>query len=424
MKELIRSFKYKILPILAVIGPGIIAATADTDAGGITTNSLVGARFGYSLIWVLVLITISLAVTQEMGARMGAVTGKGFGGVIREKFGARWAAFAIFVMLIANLGTTVAEFAGIQASLSIFGVSKFISIPVSALVVYYLIAKYDFKRVQRIFLFSSMVYFTYIISGIMAKPDWGQVAKSIIVPSIPSASSGMLKEYIVTVVALIGTTITPWGQFFIQSFTVDKRLDEKDLSIIKADVYFGAFFTATISLFIIVACAATIWSAGIPVSPTDDAATLATALAPLAGRFASGLFAFGLLNASLLGAAILPLTSSYATCETFGFESGIDNSTKEAPVFYGLFIFFILVSSVITMIPGMPLLAVMFWSQILNGALLPIILWFALLITKDKEFMKEYVGSKALNAVGTITVLMVVLVTIAMIVTQLIDYLS
>lgn len=414
--------KRKLLLLFAAIGPGLIAANADNDAGGITTYSLAGARFGYSLIWVLLLVTISLAITQEMGARMGAVTGKGFGGLIREKFGAKWAAFAISVMLIANLGTTTAEFAGIQASLSIFGISKYISIPVAAVTVYYLIAKFDFKRVQKVFLISSVLYFTYVISGFMAHPDWSLAAKSIVAPAIPSLSSGMLTEYIVMIVAVIGTTITPWGQFFIQSYIVDKRLNADDLPYARADVYFGGFFTNFIAFFIIVACAATLWHSGIHVKPTDDAATLAQALAPMAGRFASTIFAFGLLNASFLGAAILPLTSSYATCETFGWEAGIDKSTREAPIFYGLFIFFIAVSSAIVLIPGLPLLGIMFSSQIINGALLPIILYFALKITNDKDFMKKHVSSRISRIIATVTASVLVLLTIAMIVTQLMQY--
>ncbi len=420
--------KNKLLPFLAVIGPGIIAANADNDAGGITTYSLAGAKFGYGLLWILIFLTISLAITQEMGARMGAVTGKGLGGLIREKFGAKASAFAIFIMLIANLGTTVAEFAGIQASLSIFNVPSYISIPIAAFTVYYLIAKFDFKRVQKVFLFSSLFYIAYIVSGVFAKPDWGFAVKSLVVPAIPPLSSDIFNEYVIMTIAIIGTTITPWGQFFIQSFTVDKRLDEKDLKYARIDVFFGAFVTNFIAFIIIVTCAATLWKSGITINPTDDAATLAKALEPLSainpiiGRLSSTIFAFGLLNASLLGAAILPLTSSYAACETFGWESGIDKTTKEAPIFYGLFVFFILVSSIIIIIPNMPYIAIMFWAQIINGILSPIILIYALKITKDKSFMKEHATSGALNSIGTIIIAILVMLTIAMVITQIIQY--
>ncbi|MHB1001775.1 MAG: NRAMP family divalent metal transporter [Armatimonadota bacterium] len=419
-----RISRHKLIPLLAAIGPGLIAANADNDAGGITTYSLAGARFGYSLIWILILITISLAVTQEMGARMGAVTGKGFGGLIREKFGARWAAFAIFAMLIANLGTTTAEFAGIQASLAIFGVNKFISIPIAAIAVYYLIAKFDFKRVQKVFLVSSILYLTYVISGVVANPDWSLAAQNIVRPQIPPISSSLFKNYLIMLVAVIGTTITPWGQFFIQSYIVDKRLGAEDLPYARADVFVGSFFTNFIAFFIIVACAATLWKSGMPVLPTDDAATLSQALAPLAGRFASTIFAFGLLNASFLGAAILPLTSSYATCETFGWEAGINKTTKEAPIFYGLFIFFILVSSLIVLIPGLPLLAIMFWPQILNGALLPIILIFAIKITNDRLVMSKYTNSKPFNYIALTTAIVLIILTVVMIITQLMQYLN
>lgn len=261
-----------------------------------------------------------------------------------------------------------------------------------------------------------------------AKPDWGFAVKSLVVPAIPPLSSDIFNEYVIMTIAIIGTTITPWGQFFIQSFTVDKRLDEKDLKYARIDVFFGAFVTNFIAFIIIVTCAATLWKSGITINPTDDAATLAKALEPLSainpiiGRLSSTIFAFGLLNASLLGAAILPLTSSYAACETFGWESGIDKTTKEAPIFYGLFVFFILVSSIIIIIPNMPYIAIMFWAQIINGILSPIILIYALKITKDKSFMKEHATSGALNSIGTIIIAILVMLTIAMVITQIIQY--
>ena len=409
--------KYRWTLFLAAIGPGLISANADNDAGGITTYSLAGAQFGYSLIWVLILVTISLAVTQEMGMRMGAVTGKGFGGLIREKFGAKWSAFAIFVMLIANLGTTTAEFAGISASLQMFGISKYISIPVAAVLVLYLIARFDFRRVQKVFLVSSALYLTYVVSGVMAHPDWGTAVRSVVHPSIQ-----LNTNYLLTLVAVIGTTITPWGQFFIQSYIVDKRLDTDDLPYARADVLFGGFFTNFIAFFIIIACAATIWkSTGGHVNPSTFTATQAAeALRPLAGEFARNLFAFGLFNASLLGAAILPLTSSYATCETFGWEAGIDKKTHEAPIFYGLFVFFIALSSIIVLVTGLPSILVMFMPQVLNGMLLPIILIFVLKITNDVRVMGRYTNSRAYNVIAFATVAGLILMTILLLASPLI----
>ena len=406
----------RLIPLLAAIGPGLIAASADNDAGGITTYSRAGAEFGYSLLWMLILITFSLAVTQEMGARMGAVTGKGFGGLIREKFGARWAAFAILVMLIANLGTTTAEFAGIAMSLSLFGLSRFISVPLAAFAVFFLIVRFDFRRVQKVFLISGLLYLTYVISGIKAHPDWGFAASSIVRPEIPFSIA-----YLIMFVATVGTTITPWGQFFIQSYVVDKRLGVEDLKYARADVYLGAFFTNFIAFFIIVACAATLWVHGLHIETAADAAK---ALQPLAGRFASTLFAFGLLNASLLGAAILPLTSSYATCETFGWEAGIDKTFGESPIFYGMFTFFIVISSLIVLIPHLPLLQIIFMPQIVNGMLLPIILVFVIKITNDKTFMGKHTNSRLFNGIAITTAAVMVLLSILLLASPLIQRLA
>jgi NRAMP (natural resistance-associated macrophage protein)-like metal ion transporter len=410
--------KQRLAMLLAVIGPGLVAASADNDAGGIITYSLAGARFEYTLLWVLFLVTISLGVTQEMGARMGAVTGKGFGGLIREKFGARWAAFAILIMLCANLGTTVAEFAGIAASLSIFNVSRFICVPLAAAGIYFLIAKYDFPRVQRVFLFSSLVYFTYVISGILAKPDWHLALKNTFVPTLR-----MDYAYIWMFVATVGTTITPWGQFFIQSFVVNKRLKAEDLSYVKADVYVGAFFTDFIAFFIIVACAATVYKMGfqIPDHPTEAVHVIAKALQPLAGKFAVYLFAYGLLNASLLGAAIVPLTSAYATCETFGWESGVDKNPREAPIFFGVFLFYLVVPSAIVLLaPPHLLIEAMVLPQVLNGMLLPIILIFVLKITNDSLFMGKYTNSRIFNVISVITTIVMIILTIMLLVDPII----
>ena len=408
-----RLLKHKWVLFFAAIGPGLIAANADNDAGGITTYSLAGAKFGYGLLWVLTVITLSLAVTQEMGARMGAVTGKGFGGLIREKFGARWTAFAIFVMLIANLGTTNAEFAGIATSMGIFGIHKYISVPIAAVAIYFLITRFNYRRVQRVFLISSSLYLAYVVSGFLARPDWSFALKSLVMPRL-----SLKTDYLLMFIAVVGTTITPWGQFFIQSFIVDKRLSKEDLPYARADVYVGAFFTDFISFFIIVACAATIFATG---GHINDAADAAKALHPLAGRFASTLFAYGLLNASLLGAAVLPLTSAYATCEAFGWESGIDKKPSEAPMFFALFTFFIAASSLIVLMPRMPLLKIMVLSQVLNGALLPIILIFVLLVTNDKKVMGTYTNSRTFNIIATATTVGLIIMTILLLLSPFIQ---
>lgn len=408
--------KQRLALLFAALGPGLITASADNDAGGITTYSLAGARFGYSLLWVLFFITISLAVTQEMGARMGVVTGKGFGGLIREKFGARWAALAIFVMLIANFGTTTAEFAGIATSLTIFGLSRYISVPLAGLAVWFLITRFNYRRVQKIFLFSSLIFFTYVISGILARPDWSVAMKSIVQPQIQ-----MTTGYLLMLVAVVGTSITPWGQFFIQSFTAEKRLNEEDLPYLRADVYAGAIFVSLIAFFIIVACAATIWAKNLQIK---DAAHAAMALGPLAGRFASSLFAFGLLNASLLGAAILPLTSAYATCETFGWEAGIDKTSRQAPIFFGLFAFFIAASSLIVLIPNLPLLQIMFIPQVLNGILLPVILIFILKISNDSSIMGKHTNSPVFNIIATATAVLMIILTVLLLASPLIERFS
>ena len=297
--NLIKKHWLKIVPILAVLGPGIISGSVDNDAGGITTYSIAGANFGYTMLWVLTLTTFCLCITQEVGARMGLVTGKGLASLIREKFGIRWTAFIMTVLLIANLGTIAAEFAGIAASLEILGIAKIISVPIAAVLIYFIIVKGSFKKLERIFLFTSAFYFVYIISAVLAHPDWLVSAKSLVLPHfLPT------KDYFLTVIAVIGTTITPWGQFFIQDYVVDKKLTKDDLNIERVDVFFGSFVTNFISFFIIIACAATIFAVGKSIVDAKDAAT---ALQPLAGNLASLLFAFGLLNASIFGAALVPV---------------------------------------------------------------------------------------------------------------------
>ena len=391
-RALRRIGRSRLMIFFAMLGPGLIAAASDNDAGGITTWSVIGSRFGYSLIWLLVLITPILAVTQEMGARMGAVTGKGLAALIREKFSLRLTAFAMLALLVANFGTTVAEFSGVAAAFSLAHVPAWLAVPPVALGVWLLVTRGSFRKVERVFLALTAVYAAYIVAGFLARPDWGAALHGAVTPRVTLSS-----VWVLTVVAAIGTTITPWGQFFIQAYIVDKRVSIRDYIYTKIEVYVGAVFTNTIDLFIVVACAATLWKTGVVVQTAQDAAQ---ALAPLAGRAAEFLFGFGLLNVSILGAAILPLTTAYAVCEAFGFESGLDKRFEEAPVFNGLLTSFILVPALVAIIPHLPLVKVMLLSQDVNGVLLPIILIYVLKIINDPLVMGEHVNGRAYNTIA------------------------
>ncbi len=358
-------FKRKIiaiLPILAIMGPGIIAASADNDAGGITTYSVAGAQFGYSLLWVLVLTTFALSITQEIGARMGLVTGKGLASLIREKFGIRWTAFIMGVLFIANMGTIAAEFAGIAAAFEIFNVSKFISVPIAVFTMFLLVTKGSFKRLERLFLLFSFFYISYAISAFALKPDWGSALSNLVIPHLQ-----LDKGYILTLMAVIGTTITPWGQFFIHGYVVDKKLTKDDLKIERGDVFLGSFITNLIAFFIIITTAGALFANGIQISDAKDAAF---ALKPFFGDFALILFGFGLLNASLFGAAIVPISTSYVITEAFGMESGLNYSFKQAPEFYGLFAISLILGGLLVVLPFLPLLTILVVSQAINAVLL------------------------------------------------------
>ena len=390
-----KSILKKTLPILMIIGPGIISGSVDNDAGGIATYSVAGANFGYSLLWVLFLTTFALALTQEIGARLGLVTGKGLAALIREKFGIKWTTFIMAVLLIANLGTIAAEFAGIAAALQIINIPKFISIPVAILAVYLIIIKGSFKKLEKIFLMLSAFYIVYIISAFMAKPDWLLGAKSLIMPTF-----SISKGYFLALIATVGTTITPWGQFFIQDYVVDKKLTQSDLKVERGDVFVGSFLTNFISFFIIVACAATIYATHQSIT---DAAGAAQALRPLAGNFAALLFSFGLLNASLFGAALVPISTSYVLTEAFGFESGLDFSFKEAPAFYGIFTLLLIICGIFVLLPIFPLLTILIVSQAFNAILLVPILFFIFILSNDKKLLGEYKNSRFVNIILIIT---------------------
>jgi len=382
----------KFLIFFAILGPGLISAASDNDAGGITTWSVIGARYGYSMLWLLLLITPILAVTQEMGARMGAVTGKGLAALIREKFSLKVTAFAMLALLVANFGTTTAEFSGVAAAFSLAHVPPWAAVPPIAVGVWLLVTRGSYRRVERVFLALTAVYVAYFVAGFLAKPDWGAAVHGTFVPR-----AQMNSLWILTAIAAIGTTITPWGQFFIQAYIVDKRISITRYVYTKVEVYMGAIFTDAIDLFIVLACAATLYKQGIVVETAQDAAR---ALAPLAGQAASFLFGFGLLNVSILGAAILPLTTAYAVCEAFGFESGLDRKFDEAPVFNGLLTAFIALPALVAIIPHLPLVKVMLLSQDVNGILLPIILIYVLKIINDPKVMGDHVNGRVYNTIA------------------------
>jgi Mn2+/Fe2+ NRAMP family transporter len=380
------------LLFLAIVGPGIITANVDNDAGGITTYSVAGANFGYKLLWIFIPLTIALIVVQEMCARMGAVTGKGLADLIRERFSIRLVLVIVVALLVADLGNTMAEFAGVASSMQIFGVVKFISVPLAALFVWLICVRGSFKQVERVFLIACSLYFTYIVSGVLAHPDWLNVAKQTVTPTFQFNA-----PYVAMLIGVVGTTIAPWMQFYIQSAIVEKGITVKTYKYSRWDVIIGCIITDIVAVFIIVACAATINAHGLVIT---DAAQAARALAPLAGKFASSLFAFGLLNASLFAAAILPLATAYYVCEALGFEAGLNKKWNEAPVFYWLFTILVTIGAGMILIPGMPLLQVMLWSQVVNGSLLPFILIYMLILINDKKLMGEHTNTPTFNAIA------------------------
>ena len=393
----------RVLLFLAVVGPGIITANVDNDAGGITTYSVAGASFGYKMLWTFIPMTIALIVVQEMSARMGAVTGKGLADLIREHYGVRMTFFIMVGLLVADLGNTISEFAGVAASMEIFGVTKYIAVPIGAFLIWIVVVKGTYKHVERVFLVASGLYLTYIISGAMAHPPWGTVMKEMVVPNF-SFSNG----YLAMLIGLVGTTIAPWMQFYIQSAVVEKGITAKQYGYSKLDVIFGCFMTDIVALFIVVACAATIFTHGIHIETAKDAAL---ALEPLAGKWASTLFAFGLLNASIFSASILPLATAYYICEAFGVEAGIDKSWDEAPVFYWLYTLLIIIGAGVILIPNVPLILVMLWSQVINGILLPFILLYMLSLVNNRDIMGDYVNSRGFNIVAWLTTIIMIALT-------------
>jgi NRAMP (natural resistance-associated macrophage protein)-like metal ion transporter len=397
----------RIALIVAVIGPGIITSNVDNDAGGITTYSLAGAQFGYSLLWTFIPIAVALVVVQEMCARMGVITGKGLADLIREQYGVKTTFYIMVALLAANLANTVAEFAGVAAALEIFGISKYASIPTSALFVWWLIVYGTYRRVENVFLVACLFYVSYLISGFLAHPSWGPVVKRMLVPEFSWRG-----EYLVMLIGLVGTTIAPWMQFYLQSAVVEKGVRPADYRYCRYDVIVGSIAAVVVAMFIMLACAATLFQEHVTIETAKDAAL---ALAPLAGKYCAGLFAFGLFNASLFAASVLPLATAYYVCEGFGWETGIDRRFREAPQFFGLYTALIVLGSAFILIPRFPLLAVMYLSQVLNGILLPFILIVILLLVNRSDLMGTHVNSRSFNVIAWGTSVVMIALTVAMV---------
>jgi NRAMP (natural resistance-associated macrophage protein)-like metal ion transporter len=394
----------RLVAFLAVLGPGFVTANVDNDPGGILTYSQAGAKFGYQLLWTLIPTTIALIVVQEMAARMGAVTGKGLSDLIREEFGLRATFFTMLVLGLADFGNIISEFAGLASGMGIFGVSKYLVVPAGAILVWTLIVRGSYKPVERILIIASLVYFAYPVSAFLAKPDWHSAIRQTFQPHLSSNPS-----YLILVVGLIGTTITPWMQFYLQASVVEKGVDRRHYALCRLDVIAGCIVTDVIAFFIVVACGATIYHSAHP--EINDVGQAALALKPFAGKYASLLFAVGLINASLLSAAILPLATSYNICEGLGFESGLDKRFNEAPTFYWLYTLLIGGGAAFVLIPGLPLLKFIIFSQVANGILLPFVLVYMLKLINRPRLMGTFKNRPWQNAVAWITTVVMIVLT-------------
>ncbi len=414
MQLLRKDWKARIALFLAVVGPGLITANVDNDAGGIYTYSLAGAQFGYSLLWTMIPITIALVVVQEMSARMGAITGKGLSDLIREEFGFRVTFFLMIALVVTNFGNVVAEFAGVASSLELFNVPRVVVVPLAALLVWALVVQGTYQSVEKIFLVASGFYVCYVVAGLLARPDW----KAAFLGTVSRPSSQGIRDYgyLFMVIGLIGTTIAPWMQFYLQASIVEKGITPRQYRASRWDVIIGCVFTDIVAWFIIVACAATLYAAGHTTIGT--AADAAQALKPLAGEYAYLLFAAGLFNASLFAASILPISTAYAVCEGLGFETGLDKQFHEAPAFYWLYTLLIVTGAGVLLIPRFPLVHIMVLSQVVNGVVLPFVLIFMLLLTNDRNLMGKHVNSRWYNIVAWTTVVVTIVLTGAMLLTQ------
>jgi Mn2+/Fe2+ NRAMP family transporter len=401
----------RIALLLAIIGPGIITGSVDNDAGGITTYSVVGALYGYNLIWTLIPAFIVLLVVQEMNARMGIVTGKGLADLIRENAGVKVTFFIFIGLLIADIGNTTTEFAGVAGSMEVFGISKYISVPVVAAMVWILVVKGTYQLAERIFLIFSISLLTYVVSAIMGKPHWGEIGTAIIHPRFEMNSQSMAM-----IIGVIGTTIAPWMQFYMQSSVIEKGLKMKNFKYSLIDITVGCVATVAVAFFIIVACASTLHEKGIQINEAKDAAL---ALKPLAGEFAGHVFAFGLFIASIFSATILPLATAFYVCEAFGFEAGIDKKWEEAPEFYVLYTAILIVSAIIILFPNAPLIAISVWSQVINGILLPVVLICMILLVNNKKIMGTYTNKPVNNIIGWTAVVVLVGLSLTLVVMPL-----
>jgi Mn2+/Fe2+ NRAMP family transporter len=410
LSQRIKPFRIRLALLLAVVGPGIITANVDNDAGGITTYSVAGAHYGYGLLWMMPLVALALIIVQEMSARLGVVTGKGLADLIRESLGVKATVVIIGIVLFANLANTVSEFAGVAASMEIFGISKYISVPIAAILVWILIVKADYKSVERVFLAASALYLAYVASGIMARPPWPVVAKAFISPSFRFEAG-----YVTIFVTAIGTTIAPWMQFYQQASIVDKGIKVADYAYERLDVIVGSLFAVFVAAFIVIACSATLFANGVRIETAKDAAL---ALRPLAGSYAATLFALGLLNASVFSAAILPLSTAYVVCEAFGWEQGVSRSLKAAPAFFAIYTLLIVLGAGVILLPIKSLVQAMLSSQTLNGVLLPIILIVMLRLINDKRLMGKFVNGRVFNALAWAMVVILILLTMILVITS------
>lgn len=404
----------RLLFLVSILGPGMITANAGNDAGGIATFASVGAEFGYSLLWILIPIAISLGIVQEMCARMGAVTGKGLADLIRERFGVRWTALVMLALLVANAGVTVSEFVGIAAAAEVVGGSpymRYVVVPLAAIMIWWLVVKGSYKRVERAFLLMSLVFLGYIASAFLARPDWSEVAIGLVKPEFK-----LEYVFVFTLVAVIGTTISPYMQVYVQSSVVDKGVTPEDYSKTKTDVWVGTIFAIIIVFFIVVSTAATLHKAGIQISNAEDAAR---ALQPLAGRYAETLFGLGLFGASMLAAGVLPLATAYSISEALGFEKGVSRSFREAPIFLGTFTFLVAVGAAIAIVPNLPLFRVLLVTQVINGLLLPVILFAVLRLVNNRELMGTHVNGPLYNVAAWLTAIVVTILSLLFILISL-----
>jgi Mn2+/Fe2+ NRAMP family transporter len=412
LQQKIRGLRRRLTLLLAVVGPGLITSNVDNDAGGIATYSQAGAQYGYAMLWALIPMTIALYVTEEMCARMGVMTGKGLSDLIREEFGFRSTFFVMVTGFFVDLANVVAEFAGVAASMEMFHVSRYIAVPIAALLVWILVLRGTYRQVEVIFLIACGFYVTYIISAVLAKPDWLEAAKHVVIPNL-ALNSG----YLVTLTALVGTTIAPWQFFYLQAGFVEKKVGPRQYPQARADVLVGSISCMVIVFFIIVATAATLNAKGL--TNISDAVQAARALIPLAGKWAGFTFAFGLLNASLFAASILPLSTAHVICEGLGFEAGIDHKFKEAKIFYSLYTVLIVVGAGIILIPHVPIWKIFIFSQVGNGVWLPIVIIFILLLVNRRDLMGEHVNTLTFNIVAWVTAIAMIILTLVLVYTSI-----